>query len=296
MGEISYVAQDNFLFDKSIRENIRMGNPDASDEEVEAAAKAANCHDFIMQLEQGYDTMAGDAGARLSGGERQRITIARAMLKQASVIILDEATAYADPENEALIQQAISKLVVGKSLIVVAHRLNTIRNADQILVVANGEIVGRGIQEELLQSCPFTERCGRTTQALRKEAQKMFEMICRVFKIAGNSRRKIVAGIVCNILEILLQRFYDVRCILDSAPSGWTLPGHHRAGFWRNSGQCAGPLLFQWMYDRTMSGSGYDIFRDYRLEIGERLEAGAHGIFLRTKSGHHSGHAHHHDC
>lgn len=155
MGEISYVAQDNFLFDKSIRENIRMGNPNASDGEVEAAAKAANCHDFIMQLEQGYDTMAGDAGDRLSGGERQRITIARAMLKQASVIILDEATAYADPENEALIQQAISKLVVGKSLIVVAHRLNTIRNADQILVVANGEIVGRGIQEELLENCPL---------------------------------------------------------------------------------------------------------------------------------------------
>ena len=155
MSEISYVAQDNFLFDKSIRENIRMGNPDASDEEVEAAAKAANCHDFIMQLEQGYDTMAGDAGDRLSGGERQRITIARAMLKKASVIILDEATAYADPENEALIQQAISKLVAGKSLIVVAHRLNTIRNADQILVVSNGEIVGRGIQEELLQSCPL---------------------------------------------------------------------------------------------------------------------------------------------
>ena len=124
-------------------------------EEVEAAAKAANCHDFIMQLEQGYDTMAGDAGDRLSGGERQRITIARAMLKKASVIILDEATAYADPENEALIQQAISKLVAGKSLIVVAHRLNTIRNADQILVVSNGEIVGRGIQEELLQSCPL---------------------------------------------------------------------------------------------------------------------------------------------
>ena len=155
MSEISYVAQDNFLFDKSIRENIRMGNPDASDEEVEAAAKAANCHDFIMQLEQGYDTMAGDAGDRLSGGERQRITIARAMLKKASVIILDEATAYADPENEALIQQAISKLVAGKSLIVVAHRLNTIRNADQILVVANGEIVGRGTHEEILQDCPL---------------------------------------------------------------------------------------------------------------------------------------------
>ena len=158
MGEISYVAQDNFLFDKSIRENIRMGNSAATDEEVEAAAKAANCHDFIMQLEQGYDTLAGDAGDRLSGGERQRITIARAMLKPASVVILDEATAYADPENEALIQQAISKLVAGKTLIVVAHRLNTIRNADQILVVANGNIAGRGTQEELLRECPIYQK------------------------------------------------------------------------------------------------------------------------------------------
>lgn len=158
MGEISYVAQDNFLFDKSIRENIRMGNPAATDEEVEDAAKAANCHDFIMQLEQGYDTLAGDAGDRLSGGERQRITIARAMLRPSSVVILDEATAYADPENEALIQQAISKLVAGKTLIVVAHRLNTIRNADQILVVANGNIAGRGTQEELLRECPIYQK------------------------------------------------------------------------------------------------------------------------------------------
>lgn len=158
MGEISYVAQDNFLFDKSIRENIRMGNPAATDEEVEDAAKAANCHDFIMQLEQGYDTLAGDAGDRLSGGERQRITIARAMLKPSSVVILDEATAYADPENEALIQQAISNLVAGKTLIVVAHRLNTIRNADQILVVANGNIAGRGTQEELLRECPIYQK------------------------------------------------------------------------------------------------------------------------------------------
>lgn len=158
MGEISYVAQDNFLFDKSIRENIRMGNPAATDEEVEDAAKAANCHDFIMKLEQGYDTLAGDAGDRLSGGERQRITIARAMLKPSSVVILDEATAYADPENEALIQQAISKLVAGKTLIVVAHRLNTIRNADQILVVANGNIAGRGTQEELLRECPIYQK------------------------------------------------------------------------------------------------------------------------------------------
>lgn len=105
MKEISYVAQDNFLFDKSIRENIRMGNPNATDKEVEAAAKAANCHDFVLALENGYDTMAGDAGDQLSGGERKRIIIARAMLKPASVVILDEATAYADPESEAEIQQ-----------------------------------------------------------------------------------------------------------------------------------------------------------------------------------------------
>lgn len=158
MEEISYVAQDNFLFDKSIRENIRMGNPAATDEQVVAAAKAANCHEFIAQLEQGYDTLTGDAGDRLSGGERQRITIARAMLKQASVIILDEATAYADPESEALIQQAISKLVVGKTLIVVAHRLNTISHADQILVVKDGQLAGRGTQEELLRNCPLYQK------------------------------------------------------------------------------------------------------------------------------------------
>lgn len=154
MEEISYVAQDNFLFDKSIMENIRMGNPDATDEEVVATAKAANCHDFIQRLEHGYDTPAGDAGDKLSGGERQRVTIARAMLKKSAVVILDEATAYADPENEALIQQAISKLVEGKTLIVVAHRLSTIRNAQQILVVDEGTIIGRGTHRELLESCP----------------------------------------------------------------------------------------------------------------------------------------------
>lgn len=155
MGEISYVAQDNFLFDQSIRENIRLGNPQATDREVEEAAKAANCHDFIQALEQGYDTLAGDAGDRLSGGERQRITIARAMLKPSSVVILDEATAYADPESEAQIQQALGRLVRGKTLIVVAHRLSTIRNAHQILVVDGGRLVAAGTQEELLATCPL---------------------------------------------------------------------------------------------------------------------------------------------
>ncbi len=155
MGEVSYVAQDNFLFDMSIRENIRIGKKDATDSQIEEAAKAANCHNFIMNLEHGYDTMAGDAGDRLSGGERQRITIARAILKQASVVILDEATAYADPESESLIQQSIGKLVQGKTLIVVAHRLSTIRSAAQILVVDAGKIIDRGTHEELLQNCPL---------------------------------------------------------------------------------------------------------------------------------------------
>jgi ATP-binding cassette subfamily B protein IrtA len=161
MGEVSYVAQDNFLFDKSIRENIRMGNPAASDAEVEAAAKAANCHDFILELQHGYDTLAGDAGDQLSGGERQRITIARAILKPASVIILDEATAYADPENESQIQQAINRLVRGKTLIVVAHRLSTIRNADQILIIDGGKLVARGAHDELRASCPLYETMWR---------------------------------------------------------------------------------------------------------------------------------------
>ena len=155
---VSYVSQDNFLFNKSIRENIRMGNPQASDQEVEAAAKAANCHDFIMKLPQGYDTFAGDAGDRLSGGERQRITIARAMLKQSNLIILDEATAYADPESEAQIQEAVGRLVHGKTLVVVAHRLSTIQNAEQILVVDKGNIIARGTQKELLEQCPLYHR------------------------------------------------------------------------------------------------------------------------------------------
>lgn len=158
MEKISFVAQDNFLFDKSIKDNIRMGRPDATDEEIVAVAKAARCDEFIRKLEHGYDTMAGDAGKCLSGGERQRITIARAMLRQADVVILDEASAYADPENEVYIQAAINELVKGKTLVVVAHKLSTIKDADQILVVDKGAIVGRGKQEELLQNCPLYQR------------------------------------------------------------------------------------------------------------------------------------------
>ena len=155
---MSFVFQDVTLFNDTVFNNIRVGNMNATEEQVMAAAKAAYCNEFIQRLPDGYQTILGENGSTLSGGERQRITIARAILKNARVIILDEATAYADPENEYLIQNAISKLVKGKTLIVVAHRLATIQKADQILVVENGKIVGCGRQEELLSECPLYQR------------------------------------------------------------------------------------------------------------------------------------------
>ena len=149
---IAYVSQDNFLFDESILENIRKGNLSATDKEVVAIAKASGCHEFIMGLSNQYDTIVGGAGGHLSGGERQRIAIARAMLKDAPIIILDEATAYTDPENEAVIQEAVSKLVKDKTLIIVAHRLSTIIDSDKIVVVQNGTISGQGTHDELMQN------------------------------------------------------------------------------------------------------------------------------------------------
>jgi len=149
--QIAYVSQDNFLFDDTIRENIRMGKENATDKEVEEVAKSAGCDAFIRKLEHGYETRVGGGGAHLSGGERQRIAIARAMLKDAPIVILDEATAYIDPENEAVLQKAISKLVQGKTLIIIAHRLSTIVGADQILLVDQGRISATGTHEQLLQ-------------------------------------------------------------------------------------------------------------------------------------------------
>ena len=150
MGQIAYVAQDNYLFDMSVMENIRLGRTGATDEDVINAAKSTGCHDFIMGLENGYDTLVGGAGGHLSGGERQRICIARAMLKDAPVVIMDEATAYTDPENEALVQESVAKLVQGRTLIVIAHRLSTIKNADKIYVIKDGNVDAVGTHDELL--------------------------------------------------------------------------------------------------------------------------------------------------
>ena len=148
----AFVSQDNFLFNESIRENIRMGNPSASDKEVEDIAKKSGCHDFIMKMEHGYDTVVGSSGSHVSGGERQRISIARAMIKNAPIIIFDEATANVDPENEDKLQVAMEELTRNKTVIMIAHRLKTIKNANQILVLANGKINQKGTHEELIQA------------------------------------------------------------------------------------------------------------------------------------------------
>ena len=149
--KVAFVSQDNYLFDDTVRENIRMGRLDASDAEVEAVARAAGCDAFIRALENGYDTKVGGGGAHLSGGERQRIAIARAMLKNAPIVILDEATAYIDPENEAVVQRAVAKLVEGKTVIVIAHRLSTITDADCIFVIDGGRVAASGTHAQLLK-------------------------------------------------------------------------------------------------------------------------------------------------
>ena len=153
MQQVSFVFQAPFLLHETIRENIRLGNPAATDAEVEAAAQAAQAHDFIVnELPNGYDTKAGDRGTRLSGGQRQRITIARAILQDSPIVVLDEATAFADPENEAKIHTAIAHLTAGKTLIVVAHRLSTIQDADNIVVLDNGQVAEQGKHDELIMT------------------------------------------------------------------------------------------------------------------------------------------------
>ena len=149
-SRVAYVSQDNFLFDMSVRENIRLGRQNATDSEVEEIARKAGCYDFIMSLENGFDTVVGGSGAHLSGGERQRIAIARAMMKDAPIVILDEATAYTDPENEAIIQKSVAQLVKGKTLIVIAHRLSTVKDADKLFVIKDGVIDSEGTHDELL--------------------------------------------------------------------------------------------------------------------------------------------------
>ena len=158
MEKVSFVFQDTFLFNLSIADNIRIGKPDANDEEIVRAAKLARCHDFILNMPKGYETFSGDAGSRLSGGERQRICIARAMLKNAPILVLDEATASIDPDSEEQIQEAIGALAKNKTLIVIAHRIRTVMGFEQILVMEDGSIAAKGTHEELLKTSPLYQR------------------------------------------------------------------------------------------------------------------------------------------
>lgn len=167
LKNISMVFQNVYLFNDSIRNNILFGNSAAGEEKMIAAAKAARCHDFIMALPDGYDTVIGEGGSTLSGGEKQRISIARAMLKDAPIVILDEATASIDPENEHLIQEAISNLTHGKTIIVIAHRLATVENADQILVIDDGRVTQKGTHQELIRQKGLYQRFVR----IREQAE-----------------------------------------------------------------------------------------------------------------------------
>lgn len=163
-SQVSYVAQDQYLFNTSILENIRIGRPDATDEEVLEAAKKAQCMEFLEKLPQGIHSMAGDAGKMLSGGQRQRISLARAILKNAPIIVLDEATAYADPENEEKMEAAIAELVKGKTLFVIAHKLPAIMNADQICVIEHGKLAATGTHAELLAICEEYKKLWKASQ------------------------------------------------------------------------------------------------------------------------------------
>jgi ATP-binding cassette subfamily B protein len=151
LKNVSFVFQDVFLFDDTVANNIRISNPEANMEAIIKAAQRAGCHEFISNMEQGYETIIGEDGARLSGGERQRISIARALLKDAPIVLLDEATANVDVENEEKIQKALEELLKDRTVIMIAHKLSTIRNVNQILVIEDGEIRQKGIHDELVK-------------------------------------------------------------------------------------------------------------------------------------------------
>ena len=147
---IAAVTQDTYLFHGTVADNLRFGNPDATQEELEAAAQAANAHQFILELPQGYDTVVGERAVRLSGGQKQRVAIARALLKDAPILVLDEALSSVDADNEAMIQQALDRLMEGRTTLVIAHRLSSVVNADRILVLDNGQLVESGSHQELV--------------------------------------------------------------------------------------------------------------------------------------------------
>ena len=212
--QISFVAQEQFLFNTSLLENIRLGRPGATDEEVLAAAERAQCGEFLERLDKGIYTMAGDGGKGLSGGERQRIALARAILKDAPIVVLDEATAFLDPENEEKMNAAIAEVIRGKTVIVIAHRLQSIAGADQIVVLDQGNVAGIGRHDTLRKTCPAYEKLWRAAEgaaAWRVSAEKggdegMIALMKRILSVSGPYQGRIKLAFVFAFLKAMLSK------------------------------------------------------------------------------------------
>ena len=288
--QISYVSQDNYLFNRSIRENIRMGKPGATDEEVEQAAKQSGCDAFIRKLDNGYDTVVGSAGSHLSGGERQRIAIARAMLKNAPVVILDEATAYIDPENEALVQKAISALTVGKTLIVIAHRLSTITGADNIVVVKDGTIHAQGTHEKLLETFPLYRDMWQAHIGAKTDVRgccQMYGTLKKVFAFAGSKKGLLKKSLLFAFLSGLFSalQFAALFVVIGALVSD----NRDSSIIWISLGIMAvsliGRIITTYFSTMEQTETGYCMVAEKRIHIGDRLRYIPMGYFNKNSIG-----------
>lgn len=297
---VSFVTQDNFLFRCSLLENIRLGNPKATDEEVYAAAKAAQCEEFIQKLSAGYNTPAGEAGKRLSGGEKQRIAIARMILKNAPVVILDEATAFTDPENEDKLQRSISALTKGKTLLVIAHRLSTIRGADNIAVLENGKIAAQGRQETLLDSCPIYRNMwdahigakSWAVSAIGRGNLSMFRTVRRIINWCGSFRGKLYVGFIFAFFSIwfaampIMVAAYTMGMLIDDA-RGVAVFDHKwiLLSLLLIAALVLLRFLFDYLRAKFQEAISYELVTRDRLAIGDALKRVSLGYFQTMNTG-----------
>ncbi|NCC31447.1 MAG: ATP-binding cassette domain-containing protein, partial [Chloroflexia bacterium] len=323
MQHVAFVFQDVFLFNDTVAANICIGKPTATDSEVEAAAKAARCHEFVMALPQGYATSVGENGNRLSGGQRQRLSIARAILKDAPIIVLDEATAFLDPENEALVQEALAALVTaGKTVVIIAHRLSTITEVDQILVVDRGQIVARGTHTELLQQSPLyqelwqahiaseewqlaqgsgvrSQSSGVSSHALSvREPSAVFtnpyrdlnpdeHLMRTMLKLVPGQRKRYLGGIGWKILDGIVSAWPALIVFLILVELFQEPINTGR--IWAYVGGLAtlflAQVLFNWLAQRAMLRVVADMHYDLRIFLADYLRRLPLGFFTRRDTG-----------